>query len=214
MPLESISLFPSPNTPDLGCFIRRKHELEIEEPFHNIHVELNPSIDFSPRYHQLYFRVICGEAAFFQRCLVYKTLDLSIPPPNLIAFPPDWILGGEYTPHPSDWLKYPTQSGNRFYWFLGQHRDPSGGLWTADALVGHSYDIYENGTLSTIYYDDTGGDRDMNDFVLEAAIVGRRSWEVVVQASDQQAINERVAREGLPKLRSRMYRPDSTDEPG
>ena len=45
MPLESISLFPSPNAPDLGCFVRRKHELEMEEPFHNIHVELNPSID-------------------------------------------------------------------------------------------------------------------------------------------------------------------------
>jgi hypothetical protein len=211
MPLESISLFPSPNAPDLGCFVRRKHELEIEEPFHNIHVELNPSIDFNPRYHQLYFRVTCGEAAFFQRCLVYMTTDLSIPPPNLIAFPPDWILGGEYTPHPSDWQKYPTQSGDRFYWFIGQHRNPSGGSWTADALVGHTYDIYENGTLSTIRYDDTGGDRDMDDFVLEAAIVGRRSWQDVVQASNQEAINELVAREGLPKLRSRMYQHDSKD---
>jgi hypothetical protein len=70
MPLESISLFPTPNAPDLGCFVRRKHELEIEESFNNIHLELNPSIDFNPRYHQLYFRVTCGEAAFFQRCLV------------------------------------------------------------------------------------------------------------------------------------------------
>jgi hypothetical protein len=150
---------------------------------------------------------MCGEAAFFQRCLVYMTVDLSIPPPNLVAFPPDWILGGEYTPHPSDWLKYPTQSGNRFYWFFGQHRNPSGGSWTADALVGHTYDIYENGTLSTIHYDDTGGDRDMDDLVLQAAIVGRRSWQVVVQASNQQAVNEQVTREGLPQLRARMYRP-------
>lgn len=206
MPLESVSLFPSPNAPDLGCFVRRKHELEIEEPFRNIHAELNPSIDFSPLYHQLYFRVTCGDAAFFQRCFVYMTLNLSIPPPNLIAFPPDWILGGEYTPRPSDWQKYPTQSGNRFYWFIGQHRNPAGGSWTADALVGHTYDIYENGTLSTVHYDDTGGDRDMNDFILEAAIVGRRSWRDVTQAFDQEAMNEQFTREGLPKLKSRIPR--------
>jgi hypothetical protein len=124
----------------------------------------------------------------------------------LIAFPPDWILGGEYTPRPSDWQKYPTQSGQRFYWFIGQHRNPSGGLWTADALVGHTYAIYENGTLSTVYYDDTCGDRDMDDFVLEAAIVGRCSWAEVIQASNQEAINKRVARKGLPKLKSRFTR--------
>ncbi|MDH3695173.1 MAG: hypothetical protein OER96_11455, partial [Gammaproteobacteria bacterium] len=112
MPIESISFFPSPDTPDLGCFVRRKHELEIDEASQNIHVELNPSVDFNPQYHQLYFRVACGEAAFFQRCLIYMTADLSIPAPNLLAFPPDWILGGEYTPRPSDWQKYPTQFGN------------------------------------------------------------------------------------------------------
>lgn len=211
MPLESISLFPTPNAPDLGCFVRRKHELEIEESFNNIHLELNPSIDFNPRYHQLYFRVTCGEAAFFQRCLVYMRTDLSIPPPILPAFPPDWILGGEYTPHPSDWQKYPTQSGERFYWFIGQHRNPSGGSWMADVLVGHTYDIYENGTLSTIRYDDTGADRDMNDFVLEAAIVGRQSWLDIVQAVDQEAVNERFVREGLPKLKSRIGPRDRKD---
>jgi hypothetical protein len=208
MALESITLFPNPDTADLGCFVRRKHGLEIEQGFHNIHVEFNPSIDFHPSHHQLYFRVACGEAAFFQRCLVYMRTDLSIPPPILTAFPPDWILGGDYTPHPSNWQRYPTQLGERFYFFIGQHRNPSAGAWTADALVGHSYDIYENGTLSTIYYDDTGGDRDLNDLVLDAAIVGRHSWREVVQAATQEAINKRVARE-LPKLRSRIYRDEA-----
>lgn len=152
---------------------------------------------------------MCGEAGFFQRCLVYMTTDLSIPPPILPAFPPDFILGGEYRPRPSDWFKYPTQSGTRFYWFIGQHRNPSGGSWTPDALFGHSYDIYENGTLSRIQYDDTGGDNDLNDFILEAAMVGRRSWLEVAEAIDQAAVNERVTREGLPKLRSRIYQPAS-----
>jgi hypothetical protein len=127
-------------------------------------------------------------------------------PGVLQAFPPEWILGGEYTPRPSDWYKYPTQSGSRFYWFFGQHRNPAGGSWTADALVGHSYDIYENGTLSTVSYDDTGSDRDMNDFVLEAAAAGRRSWFEVVQAADQEAINQEAAPGIIASTRSRMYK--------
>lgn len=208
MPLESIHLFPNPNSPDLGCLVRRKHDLEIGEGAGNIHVELNPSLDFHPTYHQLYFRVICGEAAFYQRSLVYMRSDLSIPPPVLVAFSPDWIVGGDYTPRPSDWQRYPTQSGDRFYFFFGQHRNPAGSSWAADALVGHSYDIYENGTLSSIHYDDTGGDRDLDDFVLEVAIVGRRSWETVVQAVDQEVVSARVARDGLASVSSRLYEHD------
>ena len=205
MPLETISLFPNPNAPDLGCFVRRKHGLELdEEGAHNVHVDLNPSIDFNPRYHQCYFRIICGEAAFFQRCFVYMTTDLTIPPPILEQFPPQFILGGEYTPHPSDWFKFPTQSGQRFYWFFGQHRDPNGGLWAPDALVGHSYDIYENGTLSTVHYDDTGGDRDLDDLELEVAIVGRRSWIDVIQATEQASINRSQEERILKGVRARM----------
>ena len=62
-------LFPNFATPDLGCLVRRKHDLEIEVGAANIHVEFMPSIEFQPRYHQTYFRVKCGSAAFFQRCL-------------------------------------------------------------------------------------------------------------------------------------------------
>ena len=207
--LESIDLFPNPLAPDLGCFVRRKHDLEIEEGNRNIHVELNPSIDFHPRYHQLYCRVICGHAAFFQRALVYLRADLSIPPPVLQSFPPDEVLGGEFTPRPSDWFRFPTQSGDRFYFFLGQHRDPNGGSWSADALVGHSYDLYENGTLSTIYYDDTGEDRDLDDFVLEAAVVGRTSWQRLEQAVDQEAVIERVGKQVLADAGKRHYEDDT-----
>ena len=104
-PIESISIFSTPHTPDLGCFVRRKHEFETDQDvdFQNVHTELNPSIDFSPFYHQTYFRVMCGNAAFFQRSLVYMTTDTSIPPPMLQNFPPAFVLGGDYTPLPSDW---------------------------------------------------------------------------------------------------------------
>jgi len=207
-PIESILLFPNPSTPDLGCLVRRKHGLEADPDvdFENVHVDFNPSIDFSPSYHQAYFRIACGEAAFFQRCLVYMTNDVSIPAPVLQNFPPGFVLGGDYTPRPSEWNRFPTQFGERFYWFFGQHRDPATSVWRPDALVRHSYDIYENGTLSTVQYDDTGGDRDFNDLVLEVAIVGRRSWANLPDAVDQATVNKTIQEKGLPRLRSLLDR--------
>jgi hypothetical protein len=52
--IESILQFPNPITPDLGCFVRRKHEFKTDPDvdFQNVHVEFNPSIDFNPPYHQ------------------------------------------------------------------------------------------------------------------------------------------------------------------
>jgi hypothetical protein len=202
--IESILQFPNPSTPDLGCFIRQKHGFETDPDVDllNVHVEFNPSIDFSPPYHQTYFRVLCGEAAFFQRCLVYMTTDASIPPPILQHFPPNFILGGDYTPRPSDWQSFPTQFGQRLYWFFGQHRNPATTTWQPDALVRHSYSLYDNGTLSVVQYDDTGGDRDFDDFELEVAIVGRRSWQEVIQAEGQAAVNQRIERESIPRLRA------------
>ncbi|KAA3643877.1 MAG: hypothetical protein DWQ07_17325 [Chloroflexi bacterium] len=126
-----------------------------------------------------------------------------MPPANLSLLPPDWILGGEYTPRPSDWSRYPTQSGARYYWFFGQHRDPAVEGWQADAQVGHIYDIFENGTLSTVHYDDTGADRDNNDLVLQVAVVGRRSWRDLVQAENQLVANEQFTKLALSELQEK-----------
>lgn len=203
--LESVQLFPSPAAPDLGCFVSRKHGFEVEEFSRNVHVDLNPSIDFHPSHHQVYFRVVCGEAGHYQRALVYLRTDLSVPGPVLAAFPPDDVLGGDFTPRPSDWHRFPTQSGERFYFFLGQHRDPATSDWRADALVGHSYDIYENGTLSTVRYDDLGDDRDFDDFVLEVAVVGRRSWRDIVQAIDQAEVLKEADEHVVAAARKRRW---------
>jgi hypothetical protein len=196
-------LFPNPNTPDLGCFVRRKHEREVSA--WGFHTELNPSIDFHPTYHQLYFRVKCGKAAFYQKCTVHMVTTTNTFPQG---FPPDWVLGGDFTPRPSDWQKYPVQTGERYYWFFGYHRNPAGDFWASDRFVGHSYDIYENGTLSTVYFDDTGGDQDLNDFILEVAVVGRQFLKVVFEDVAQITIDERIAKEAMSALHKRVYRPD------
>jgi hypothetical protein len=172
-------LFPwwSPDTPDLGCFVRRQHGFES----YNFHVHGEPSpwliTGDTLRFfdHQTYFRVKCGKAAFFQRCLVYMRGSTASVTDVLFQLP-EWVLGGDYRPYPSDWLKYPTQQGGRMYFFAGEHRNPAESAWRWDAAVGHTYDIYDNGTLSTVQWDDAGGDRDFDDFVVEVAVVRRRRF--------------------------------------
>jgi hypothetical protein len=201
------TLFPNFVTPDLGCLIRRKHEVEVEPGSANIHVEFMPSIELQPRFHQTYFRVKCGSAAFFQRCLIYKTANLSIPGPILESHPPDFVLGGDQRPTPSDWQRYPISQSPAVYWFMGQFRNPAEPLWRRDAIVGHAFDIYENGTLSTIHYDDTGGDADLDDFILEVAIVVRRRLvDVLIEATDQATAHASFTKEALPRLKKEFAR--------
>jgi len=67
--------------------------------------------------------------------------------------------------------------------------------------VGHAYDIYDNGTLSTVHYDDTGGDQDMNDLILEVAVVKRDRPDIVVAAEGQLEAYKKFEKEALPRLR-------------
>lgn len=203
----ALPLFPNFVTPDLGCIVRRKHDLEVDVGSANIHVEFMPSIEIQPRFHQTYFRVKCGRAAFFQRCLVFKTRGLDIPGPILQNFPPDFVLGGDRTPGPSDWQQYPVASSPAVYWFFGQFRNPSMVQWRPDAVVGHAFDIYQNGTLSTVQYEDTGGDNDMNDFILEVAIVVRRRLlDTVTQATGQAQANAKFESGAFQKLATEFER--------
>jgi hypothetical protein len=197
-------LFPfwTPDTPDLGCFVRQKHGLET----YNFHVYGEPSpweiSGGTLRFfgHQAYFRVKCGKAGFFQRCLVYMR-GPSATVTDVIGAPPEWVLGGDHLPYPSDWQKYPPQWEGRTYFFAGEHRNPAESVWRWDEAVGHVYDIYDNGTLATVQWDDTGGDRDFNDFVVEVAVVRRRRFfdDIVVAERNEGAL-QRFVEEIEPKL--------------
>jgi hypothetical protein len=135
----NLSFFPwlTPNTPDLGCFVRHDHDLEVDPLAQNVHFEVAPleGGDFLP--HQVYFRVQCGKAAFFQRCAIYRRDFFDLPSDSET---PDFVLGGDFRPRPSDWLKYAPRSGLAIYFFQGHHRNPANADWVPEAAVGHSLD--------------------------------------------------------------------------
>ena len=194
-------LFPffSPATPDLGCFTRNKHPFQHDWDFF-LWTEFAPWEAGKVLTHQTYFRVKCGKAAFHQRVCVWMTPANTNPPP-LIGLPPDFVLGGAHVPVPSDWQKFPVRSSDTWYWFAGEHKPPEETAWRRDAAVGHSFDIYDNGTLSTVGWDDTGGDRDFNDVVVEVAVVRRSNFfddlqPFVLSAHEMEQLEKHV----LPKM--------------
>ena len=90
--------------------------------------------------------------------------------------------------------------------FFGQYRNPGEQQWRPDSLVAHIYDIYENGTLSNVHYDDTGADRDLNDIVLEVAIVGRKPISIFEPAIEQEAATEIFKKQGMPRIQEELAR--------
>jgi hypothetical protein len=201
--MPAADIFPfqfwTPNTPDLGCFVRRKHGFRIDAEF-RLWNEFAPWDANGYIPHQAYFRVVCGKAGFYQRAKVW--MRQSLDPLILGGAMPDCVLGGDFRPYPSEWFKFSPQKGEMYYWFSGEHRDPAQANWHGDAVVGHSFDLYDNGTLSTVGFDDTGADRDCNDLVLEVAIVYRRAYfrglEVLV--TEREGALEKYVRDDLPKL--------------
>jgi hypothetical protein len=204
--------FTTPNTPDLGCFVRSEHGFQVDSnsflwlEFAPWEVQ-NGALVFLP--HQVYVRIKCGEAAFFQRTRAWMAPYGSNPIP-LLGTPPDHVLGGNQRPYASDWVKFPVQSGPKDYWFAGEHRDPTQASWQGNASVGHSFDRYDNGTLSTVGWDDTGGDLDYDDLTMEVAVVYRRSYfDFLEPVFTTEARSERFVREELPKYQASDKLPPS-----
>lgn len=199
--LDLRDMFPfwSPDVPDLGCLISRKHGLESYDFY--VWGEPAPWNANGIITHQTYARVICGEAAYFQRARAVM-LSGSSSMIDAVFATPDFVLGGNFRPYPSDWVKWPVQSDNRIYWFVGEHRNPATTTWQRDAMVGHTFDIYERGTLSTVHFDDTGGDRDLDDFILEVAVVRRRRFfDVLEGVAYPKADIKSFEEKDYPKLR-------------
>jgi hypothetical protein len=79
------------------------------------------------------------------------------------------LLGGAHPPATSPWRTFGPSAESKVYWFFGQHS--AAGVWTPDAGVGHIFDLYTSGTMSYVRFDDTGKDRDFDDYMLEIAVL-------------------------------------------
>src|SRR5215207_6645814 len=83
--------FATPDAPDLGCFVEREHEFEVDGdwPFWMAFTPWE-FVNGVPQYipHQIYARTICGAAAFYQRVKAWMAAQGTVPF-SLLGLPPD-----------------------------------------------------------------------------------------------------------------------------
>jgi len=143
--------------PDLGRFVRNESD--------NIYAGVNVFRIWIHGHHRIIHRVSGGDAALWQRCLVY----MRNAPPDQNPLPPgnaDFILGGQIWPTPTDWSKVEAHEGTWTYYWAGQsHKDNA---WRWDRGVRVRKEIYANGMEWRLAFDDCGSsDGDYNDFTIE-----------------------------------------------
>jgi hypothetical protein len=180
--------------PGLGRFVRNE--------FDNILAGVNVYRIWLEGHHQVHYRVAGGESGLWQRCVVYVR---NAPPANtpLPAGNIDLILGGEFWATPTGWSAFEPHSGTyTYYWGGAYHKD---GGWHWDSGVRERKDVYANGIVWTLNYDDTGDHPDYNDYTIEVACVwgghgappqveGRPSAADKVEEVSQDAFQSLVAR--------------------
>lgn len=178
-------------SPHVGPLKRRIQDFK-ESPFRNMHCVEAPLTDEGQVVpHQTFFRILVGRAENWQACLVRRTRAWKDVPDGSI---PDWVLGGPWPTVQTDWLWYPPTDRQALYWFTGVHSPPGGGNWRPDHFTAYSVDQHEGGTVATVYFDDTLGDLDADDLIVEVAVVFLDRSDAVRPVEGQSNIAAEVAK--------------------
>ena len=110
------------NTPDLRCLACQKYAFRSDGTF--LRAEFAPwAVETGFLPHLVDFRAKRGKASFFERVEIAMRLDFDSP--IYAGIDPDFVLGGDIRPYPSDWRKFPLQRGNMSYAFRGVCRNPA-----------------------------------------------------------------------------------------
>ncbi|XGB41470.1 MAG: hypothetical protein LVS60_14435 [Nodosilinea sp. LVE1205-7] len=121
------------------------------------------------RPHQVWYRVVGGNALFQQRLRVYQE-NAGPRPSNQV--PPEVNLRQELTPNtPSGWLVLPPATGIVTYYFDGDHRSSSTGTWESGRGIKVKQANFEYGSLYELGFEDQISLDDYNDLVVQVAVI-------------------------------------------
>ncbi len=126
--------------------------------------------------HRCMARVTGGDAALWQRVLIYRRNEQPRPSREWLTLAlsevPDMTLGGRIRPTPTDWMSFSLSDSSHWtYYFFGMHHKNGG--WNFDDAYKWEKIGHENGVRLPLHYNDTQEDADFDDFMIEHVIV----WE-------------------------------------
>lgn len=124
--------------------------------------------------HEVWFRVIGGDALFQQRLRVYKEQALPRTPDTL---PPSSQLIYEMEGNrSSDWFFLGSESEFHTYYFDGDNRPFGAGTWDHAKAVRAKATTYSNGDLYEISFEDLNTLDDYNDLEIEVVLLHSQSF--------------------------------------
>lgn len=146
--------------------IDRREAFDIERPSATAFSIWNASSD---QRHEVWFRIRGGDALFQQRLRVYKEQDLPRPPDTL---PPSSELIYEIEGNrASDWISLGFEDEFYTYYFDGDNRPFGRPGWDHSKAVRAQKEIYNNGDLYRVSFEDLNTLDDYNDLEVEVVLV-------------------------------------------
>ncbi|NER82622.1 MAG: hypothetical protein F6K42_24295 [Leptolyngbya sp. SIO1D8] len=119
--------------------------------------------------HEVWFRILGGDALFQQRLRVYKE---QAPPRTPNELPPESELVYEVESNGhSDWFFLGFESEFHTYYFDGDNRPNSGVSWDNSKAVRAKRTVYSNGDLYDVSFEDLNTLDDYNDLEIEVVLI-------------------------------------------
>lgn len=119
--------------------------------------------------HEVWFRILGGDALFQQRLRVYKEQALPRSPDTL---PPRSELMHEIEGNQTtDWVFLGSERAFHTYYFDGDNRPISGAIWDNSKAVRTTATSYRNGDLYEIRFEDLNTLDDYNDLEVEVVLI-------------------------------------------
>jgi hypothetical protein len=145
---------------------QRIHAFDIEQPEATAYALWNAG---QGERHEVWFRILGGDADYQQRLQVYKE---QAPPRSPDSLPPSSELVYEREGNAaSGWVFLGQESDFYTYYFDGDNRPGGNIAWDNAAAVRVRKTVYENGDLYEISFEDLNTLDDYNDLEIEVVLI-------------------------------------------
>jgi hypothetical protein len=144
------------------------HSFDIDQPEATAYAIWNSG---QPERHEVWFRIVGGEADYQQRLQVYK--EQAAPRSPEMLPPASTLVYDIENNDGSDWIFLGTENAFFTYYFDGDHRLNSDVNWDNAEAVRVRKTVYRNGDLYEISFEDIDQLDDYDDLEIEVILIRR-----------------------------------------